>query len=127
MEENQEKKIKLSEVVQAVKKGKMGIEDTEIVKYINMFEADVQMNVLHKKADELETYDIKQDQNKELIIPFPFYDAYELYCETMINYKNKEFTLYNQTKEMFDAKYNSYKNYIANKDYDLNGYMKYIQ
>lgn len=126
-EEKKERKITLSEVIQKVRNAKLGVEDSTILKYINDIEADVQRNVLNVDLKDLVVYELENDQTTELIIPFPFYDIYEYYVLTMLNYELQEFTAYNQFKTMYEEKYGSYRAYLMNKDVKSKGFTKYFR
>ena len=126
MEENEEKRKTLSEVVQNVRNWKTGVDDSTILKYINEIEADIQRNVFKVDLKDLIVYDFDEDQSTELIVPYPFYDIYEYYVLTMVNYELQEFTAYNQFKIMYESKYAAYRAYLMNKDSKTNGYTKYF-
>lgn len=124
VEEKIEKRKTLSEVIQNVRKMKLGVEDSDILKYVNDLEADVQRNVLNMDLKDFTIYTL-EDLNKELLIPFPFYDVYELYVETMIRFSTRDFTEYNLLKAMLDSKYETYKAYMLNKNHKFDGFMHY--
>lgn len=120
-----EKRKTLSEVIQNVKKLKIGVDDDTILKYINEIEADIQRNVFKTDLENLIVYDFNFDQDTKLIVPYPFYDIYEYYVMTMVNYELQEFTAYNQFKLMYEDKYSAYRSYLMNKDSKSNGYTKF--
>lgn len=126
MEENEEKRKTLSEVVQNVRNLKTGVDDSTILKYINEIEADIQRNVFKVDLKDIVLYDFNNDQNTKLIVPYPFYDLYEYYVMTMINYELQEFTTYNQYKMMYEDKYGSYRAYLMNHKSNSNGYTKFF-
>lgn len=126
MEENEEKRKTLSEVVQNVRNLKIGVDDNTILKYINEIEADIQRNVFKRDLKDIIVYDFNTDQNTKLIVPYPFYDLYEYYVMTMINFELQEFTAYNQYKVMYEDKYGSYRAYLMNRNSTANGYTKFI-
>ena len=64
------------------------------------------------QEDEITPYSYPEDMDKELVIPFPFDDLYELYIESMIDYYNREYGNYNNSAMMFEAQFTEYK-----KDY----------
>lgn len=57
-------------------------------------------------------YKYPEDMDKELLVPFPFDDLYELYVESMIDYYNREYANYNNSAMMFETKFTEFK-----KDY----------
>ena len=64
------------------------------------------------QEDEITPYSYPEDMDKELVVPFPFDDLYELYIESMIDYYNREYGNYNNSAMMFEAQFTEYK-----KDY----------
>ena len=56
-----------------------------------------------------------EDMDKELLIPAPFDDVYNLFLCAKIDYYNREYTNYNNSAMMFEARYTEYKkDYIRN-------------
>ena len=58
---------------------------------------------------EAEPYAYPDDMDKELLIPFPFDNVYELYLESMIDFYNREYANYNNSAAMFEARFSEYK------------------
>lgn len=50
-----------------------------------------------------------EDMDKELMIPAPFDNLYQLYLETMIDYYNREYGNYNNSAMMFGTRFDEYK------------------
>lgn len=62
-------------------------------------------------------YDLPADADRELLIPAPFDDVYELYVAAMIDFYNKEYNQYNNSTLMFSERMDQYKAwYIRNND-----------
>lgn len=62
-------------------------------------------------------YDLPADGDKELLIPAPFDDVYDLYVASMIDFYNKEYNHYNNTVLMFKERLDQYKAwYIRNNN-----------
>ena len=51
------------------------------------------------------------DQDTEMLIPEPFDEAYLRWLEAQIDYHNGEYAKYNNSIEMFNTVFQSYKNY----------------
>ena len=54
-------------------------------------------------------YIYPDDMDKELLIPSPFDDVYQLFLEAKIDYYNREYGNYNNSATMFEAQFNEYK------------------
>ena len=76
-------------------------------KWINKLEGMVQRLVI--QADSIEEYSYPEDMDRELLVPAPFDDVYELYLAAMIDYYNKEYGNYNNSVMMFESQYDKYK------------------
>ena len=51
------------------------------------------------------------DINKELIVGSPYDDLYIRFMEAYIDYSNGEYTKYNNSMQMFNAKFSSFETY----------------
>lgn len=54
-------------------------------------------------------YMFPDDIDRELLIPYPFDNCYELYLEAMIDYYNREYGNYNNSAMVFENRFNEYK------------------
>ena len=63
-------------------------------------------------VEQTKPYTYPNDMDKELLIPAPFENLYELYLSAQIDYHNKEYEYYNNSVTMFETQYSEYK-----KDY----------
>ncbi len=64
--------------------------------------------LVFQEAD-AEPYAFPEDMDRELLIPHPFDNAYELYLEAMIDFYNREYGNYNNSVMMFDNRFTEYK------------------
>lgn len=61
------------------------------------------------EAAKVKPYVYPDDMDKELLIPPPFDSLYSLYLESMIDYYNREYSNYNNSAAMFEARLAEYK------------------
>lgn len=64
------------------------------------------------QEEEAKPYVYPDDMDSELLIPHPFDSLYTLYLESMIDYANREYSSYNNSAVLFEARFSEYK-----KDY----------
>ena len=84
-------------------------EPTEKYRWINKLEGLISTSV-HGMAEPV-CYDIPADADRELMVPHPFDDLYELYVGSMIDFYNKEYEHYNNSALMFTERLEQYKAY----------------
>ena len=71
---------------------------------------------VHEMEDPV-LYDLPADGDKELLIPYPFDDVYDLYVAAMIDFHNKEYNHYNNSVLMFTERMEQFKAwYIRNNN-----------
>lgn len=75
--------------------------------WINKLEEMVQRLVI--QSSEINSLAYPEDMDKELLIPAPFDDLYDLYLESMIDYYNREYGNYNNSALMFETRFTEYK------------------
>lgn len=75
--------------------------------WINTLDGMVQRLVI--QADKVNEYAYPDDMDRELLIPAPFDNCYELYLCAMIDYYNREYANYNNSVMMFEARFAEYK------------------
>lgn len=67
-------------------------------------------------------YQLPDDADKDLLVPFPFDDIYELYASAMIDYHNKEYNNYNNAMLMFSERMDAYRSwYIQHNPHGKSG------
>lgn len=54
-------------------------------------------------------YEYPRDMDKELLVPAPFDNVYDLYMESMIDFHNREYNHYNNSTQMFYTRFDEYK------------------
>ena len=96
---------KCIEQVDSVKPNAYGEEDK--FRWINDLEGMVQRLVWQAGAAAPLQY--PDDGDTELLIPYPFEDAYILFMEAMIDYHNREWDNYNNSVSMFYTRFDEYK------------------
>lgn len=96
---------KAIEYVDKVKVNAYG--DEEKLQWIYELEGMVKRLVMQDKESVQLAYPDAMDQ--ELLVPHPFDSIYALYLEAMIDYRNKEYTSYNNSMLMFNSKFDEYR------------------
>ena len=96
---------KVIERVDAVKPNAYGEE--EKTAWISTLDGMVQRLVMQK--DEAVAYRYPDDMDKELLIPFPFEDAYLFYLMAQIDFHNREYDNYNNSTMMFNSAFEDFK------------------
>jgi len=99
---------KAIEIIDRLKPNSYSEEDK--LRWINELDGNVQRLVI--QSDEVIEYSYPEDMDKELLIPAPFDNLYELYLSAQIDYHNREYANYNNSATMFESQYIEYK-----KDY----------
>lgn len=56
-----------------------------------------------------EQYKYPEDGDKELLIPAPYDSAYQFYVEAMIDHHNREYQFYNNSVQMFSARFDEFR------------------
>ena len=80
--------------------------DEDKYKWLNTLEGLVAREV--QQAEE-PSYVLPQDADKELLIPHPYDDIYQLYLLAMIDLANREYDHYNNAVLVFTNRYEQYK------------------
>lgn len=65
------------------------------------------------KGSEWMSYSLPQDEDHELLVPFPWDELYVHYLEAMVYYSNGEFDRYRNSYEMFNKKELDYRQWYA--------------
>ena len=74
--------------------------------WINTLEGLVAREVLD---EDIPAYELPRDGDRELLIPHPFEDIYELWVGSMIDFYNREYDGYNNLALVFRDRYEQYK------------------
>lgn len=102
---------KAIDIIDNLKPNSYGEEDK--LRWINELDGMVQRLVFQN--DKVTQYTYPDDMDKELLIPAPYDDVYNLYLGARIDYHNREFSNYNNSAMMFESRYSEYKkDYIRN-------------
>lgn len=56
------------------------------------------------KGDAWQTYNLEQDKERELLVPYPWDEMYPCYLEAMVYYHNGEYGRYTDSMRMYNAK-----------------------
>ena len=96
---------KVIEMVDRVKPNTYTEEDK--LRWINELDGMVQ-RLVHQ-SDTVISYSYPEDMDRELLIPFPFDDVYNLFVEAKIDFYNREYANYNNSAMMFEAQYAEFK------------------
>lgn len=79
------------------------------LRWISELDGIVQRLVIQKDEKDVVQYSYPEDMERELLIPYPFDNAYALYLEAMIDYHNREYPNYNNSVQRFEALFTEYK------------------
>ena len=77
------------------------------LRWISDLDSMVQ-RLVFQEADAV-PYSYPEDMDRELLIPYPFNNAYEMYVEAMIDYYNREYGNYNNSVLRFENRFTEYK------------------
>lgn len=72
-------------------------------------EVDGMVRRLVYQEEEAAPYQYPEDADKPLLIGYPFEDVYVHYMEARIDYANREYSNYNNSMLMFNAKFDEYR------------------
>lgn len=83
-------------------------------KYLKELETKYKNGEITKDAYEelinkTKPYSYPEDMDRELLIPFPFDDTYNLFVQAKIDFYNREYGNYNNSAMMFEAQYAEFK------------------
>lgn len=103
----------MNQVIEELDKLKPNVYD-EDTKYKWMARLDGMIST-QVHGEELPEYTLPDDADMPLLVPAPFDDIYVLYCASMIDFHNREYSNYNNTALMFTERLDAYKAwYIQN-------------
>ena len=113
----------LLDYVQAVKPS--SFTDEQMLVWINELEARVQMDVMQRWPGEILQYSLPENENTELLLTPPHDACYRYYLQAMIDYENGEYNRYANTSQMFNASWNDFVAWFAEKYRPADGYIKW--
>lgn len=112
----------LLDYVQAVKPS--SFTDEQMLVWINELEARVQLEVMQRWPGEVIQYSLPEDENAQLILTPPHDGCYRYYLQAMIDYENGEYNRYANTSQMFNAAWDDFVTWFAEKYRPADGYIK---
>lgn len=110
--------MKVGEVLAQVNKIKPNtFDDDALLVWLNTIEAMVQTECLKVEPGStgMITYTLPMDLDREMIMPAPYDQCYELYVESQIDYAQQEFATAQNTAALFNSAYTNALNYYVNK------------
>ncbi len=113
----------LLDYVQAVKPS--AFTDEQMLVWINELEARVQLEVMQRWPGEIIQYELPQNENTELLMTPPHDSCYRYYLQAMIDYENGEYNRYANTSQMFNASWNDFVAWFAEKYRPADGYIRW--
>ena len=96
--------------------------DEKMLVWINELEARIQTDVLLRWGGEMEQYTLPKDKDTELLLSPPHDSCYRYYLQAMIDYENGEYSRYANTSQMFNAAWNDFVAWFAEKYRPADGY-----
>lgn len=87
------------------------VDDNTLCRWLS--ELDGRLMLDFYKGSEWMSYSIPQDEDHELLVPFPWDELYVHYLEAMVYYSNGEFDRYRNSYEMFNKKEMDYRQWYA--------------
>jgi hypothetical protein len=74
-------------------------------------EGRIQTEVMGISPADVVSYDYSVDSGKALLVVHPYYEVYELYVMSKIDYHNKEYGDYQNDTIMFNSAFKDYSSY----------------
>lgn len=109
--------MKVSEVLGQVNRIKPNaLDDETLLIYLNRIEAMVQTEALKRSVDEVETYKLPEDADREVILPTPYDQVYEMYIEAMIDLVHQDYGEYNNEMVIFNQAWNEMLSYYVHRE-----------
>ena len=87
------------------------IDDDTLCRWLS--ELDGRLMLDFYKGSEWMSYSVPQDEEHDLLIPFPWDEMYVHYLEAMVYYSNGEFERYRNSYEMYNKKELDYRQWYA--------------
>ena len=100
-----------SEAIARAKETRQGaIDYSQYLKWINVIEGRIQVEVMGKGKDDLISYTEGTD-NRELLIPHPYDEVYIYYLCAMTDFYNEELETYAIDAAVFEQKFDEFKRF----------------
>lgn len=104
--------MKIKEAIASARKlSGNAVDDAALCRWLS--ELDGRLMLDFYKGSEWMSYSLPQDEDHELLVPFPWDELYVHYLEAMVYYSNGEFDRYRNSYEMFDKKELDYRQWYA--------------
>ena len=98
-----------SEAIARAKEVRQGsIDYSQYLKWVNVLEGRVQVEISGKKPEEVITYTEESD-NIQLLVPHPYDEVYIYYLCAMIDFFNEEWDLYANDAAFFEKAFEDFK------------------
>ncbi len=102
-----------SEAIARAKDMRQGaIDYSQYLKWINIIEGRIQVEVMGKKQSEMIVY-TEKDDNTELLVTSPYDEIYIFYLCAMTDYYNEELDAYENDALIFEKKFSEFKAYYG--------------
>lgn len=115
----------LLDYVQAVKPS--SFTDEQMLVWINELEARVQLEVMQRWPGGIVQYKLPENENSVLLLDPPHDSCYRYFLQAMIDYENGEYNRYANTSQMFNASWNDFVAWFAEKYRPADGYIKRVE
>ena len=104
--------MKIKEAIASARKlSGNAVDDAALCRWLS--ELDGRLMLDFYKGSEWMSYSLPQDEDHELLVPFPWDELYVHYLEAMVYYSNGEFDRYRNSYEMFNKKELDYRQWYA--------------
>lgn len=115
----------LLDYVQAVKPS--SFTDEQMLVWINELEARVQLEVMQRWPGGIVQYKLPENESSVLLLDPPHDSCYRYFLQAMIDYENGEYNRYANTSQMFNASWNDFVAWFAEKYRPADGYIKRVE
>ena len=102
----------------------------EKVEWLSRLDGRIKNDIIdtHEGAEDVdfERYSVNTDQNKELLVPFPYDDLYIHWLHAQVDYANGEYGKYNNSQVMFNDAYAAFENHYNRTHMPLGSKINYF-
>ena len=101
--------MKISEVIENCKKLKeSAFDESVVVGWFSRLDGRVSEELI-KPETPMTAYSYPADLQTQLLIPYPYDEAYIHYVESMVDYSNEEYDKYQNSYAMFNSAFGDYR------------------
>lgn len=98
-----------SEAIARAKETRQGaIEYSQFLKWVNVIEGKIQVEIMGKRPEEVIVY-TEENDNVPLLVSHPYDEVYIYYLCAMIDFFNEEWDLYANDAAFFEKAFDDYK------------------